>query len=242
MFIGVVLVGGLIFVTSFVNSAALGTEVALPVLAISGVLVLLIGLGILAMAFSLFKLSDSGEALGLPPGSVRAVIALALVLLFAILSVFLYGDLSKGGVTTVANLTGDQKDLMVKNIPSVELVNVLGPKDKDPNKGTYQVSYRARNPASEDFAKQVLTMIGTLLTAVASFYFGAKTATSAQAAAVDAMRGGSSSDSSSSDSSRSSDSSSSNAGNASSAGSSSSSDGGSSSEAASSSSSIGGVI
>jgi hypothetical protein len=148
-------------------------------------------LGVLAVILAGFKLTDPTQALGLPEGTVRSVIALALVLLFAILSVFLYSDLARGGVNTVANLTSDQKDLMVKNIPSVELVAVAGPKAEDPNKGTYEVTYRVRNAASEDFAKQLLVMIGTLVTAVAAFYFGAKTATSAQAAAADALKGAS---------------------------------------------------
>jgi hypothetical protein len=38
--------------------------------------------------------------------------------------------------------------------------------------------YTARDPASSDFAKQLLVMIGTLVTSVASFYFGSRTASS----------------------------------------------------------------
>ena len=43
----------------------------------------------------------------------------------------------------------------------------------------YDVSYRSANTASEDFAKQLLILLGTLMTAITSFYLGAGTVTSA---------------------------------------------------------------
>src|SRR5205085_5790756 len=47
----------------------------------------------------------------------------------------------------------------------------------------FTVLYRdTRDPASQDFAKQLLVLIGTLVTAVSSFYFGAKAVSEAQAA------------------------------------------------------------
>ena len=46
------------------------------------------------------------EALGLPEGSIRAVIALSLIVLFAILAVDLYANVSTGGrLNTVQNLS-----------------------------------------------------------------------------------------------------------------------------------------
>lgn len=190
----IVLVVLLIGLYIFVNfEHQVGPEFALPVLAIVGVLAMLVALGLLAMALSVFKLSDASQALGLPEGSVRAVIALALVLLFAILSIFLYSDLASGGQTTVGNLTVTQKDRMVNTLPPSQLLSVTTPApvaNGTPSPTGYTVSYRASNPASEDFAKQVLILIGTLVTAVASFYFGAKTATSAQSSIVDAITGG----------------------------------------------------
>jgi hypothetical protein len=43
----------------------------------------------------------------------------------------------------------------------------------------YEVSYRSANATADDFAKQMLVLLGTLMTAVTSFYLGAGTATSA---------------------------------------------------------------
>jgi IPT/TIG domain len=116
-------------------------ELQLPLLAIAGVSVLLVSLALVSVSFATFGLSDKTQALGLPEGSIRAVIALALIVLFAIVAFSLYGDLSKP-------------------LPA----------------GT------ERDRSAVDFAKQLLTLVGTLVTAVASFYFGAKTATSAEAA------------------------------------------------------------
>src|SRR5437660_4147553 len=112
--------------------------VVLPLLTIGGLLSLLIVLALMSVFFQTLGLSNKEQALALPEGSVRAVIALGLIVLFAILSIYLYASL------------------------------------------------RVEPKASEvgvDFAKQVLTIVGTLVTAVASFYFGANTVASAQKAA-----------------------------------------------------------
>ena len=55
-------------------------------------------------------------------------------------------------------------------------------KDKD-GPPLYTVTYRSANPTGDDFAKQLLVLLGTLMTAITSFYLGAGTATSAAAAA-----------------------------------------------------------
>lgn len=57
------------------------------------------------------------------------------------------------------------------------------------DKPAYTIYFRRDlSQASEDFAKQLFVMLGTLMTAASSFYFGAKTATSAQASALNAAK------------------------------------------------------
>ena len=70
---------------------------SLPLVAIGGVIVLVLLLTAVATMFSILNLTNSTQALGLPEGSIRAVIALSLIVLFAILSVFLYQNISTGG-------------------------------------------------------------------------------------------------------------------------------------------------
>lgn len=57
---------------------------------------MLVSLTLVALAFAALNLSDRSEALSLPTGSVRAVIALSLILIFAITSTFLYSQLAQG--------------------------------------------------------------------------------------------------------------------------------------------------
>jgi hypothetical protein len=159
----------------------LPAETGLPLLAISGVIALLVSIALVAGAFALFGLSDKTRALGLPEGSVRAVIALSLVVLFAVLTIYLYSDMSRSRQVTASNLTGDQKEEFHRNMPAGQYISAVSD-GKSGLEARWTVYYRTVSPASEDFAKQLLVMIGTLVTSVASFYFGAKTAiTSASA-------------------------------------------------------------
>jgi hypothetical protein len=69
--------------------------IRLPVLVITGVMALFATLALVAVTFSVAGLSDPKQALGLPEGSVRAAIALSLIVIFAITSIYLYSSLSK---------------------------------------------------------------------------------------------------------------------------------------------------
>ena len=68
--------------------------IKLPLLMILGVMALLATLALVAVAFSVADLSDETQALGLPEGSVRAVIALSLIVILAIFSIYLYSSLA----------------------------------------------------------------------------------------------------------------------------------------------------
>ena len=70
--------------------------VRLPLLVIVGVMALFATLALVAVTFSLAGLDDATQPLGLPEGSVRAAIALSLILIFAIISIYFY--------TSIANL------------------------------------------------------------------------------------------------------------------------------------------
>lgn len=161
---------------------------SLPLVAIGGVVVLVLLLTAVATMFSILSLTNNTQALGLPEGSIRAVIALSLIVLFAILSVFLYQNISKGTgpVAEIKQMTPADRSLFfqthtnARDIQSVE--STVKP-------GTYDVSYRSSNPASEDFAKQLLVLLGTLMTAVTSFYLGAGSVTSGVKAGSDAAGG-----------------------------------------------------
>ena len=113
--------------------------VRLPLLIIAAVIGLLAAIGFVVVAFSLFKLINPNQPLGLPEGSVRALLALLILVIFAAMTIFFFGSMR-------TKATG-----------------------ADP----------AAVSAASDLAKQVITMLGTLLTAIASFYFGSQSATTA---------------------------------------------------------------
>jgi len=135
----IILMAALIALSWWLSRTGNNLQVQLPVLAISGVVILLAMLALVSVFFAIFELDDKTQALALPEGSIRAVIALSLIVLFAILTVYLYGSLIGVG--------------------------------------------NAATPAT-DFAKQLLVLVGTLVTAVASFYFGSKAAPSVSPAAA----------------------------------------------------------
>lgn len=113
----------------------------------------------MSVTFSLADLSDKSQALGLPEGLVRAVIALSLIVLFAITSVFLHSSLAARGVQRTPSLTKQEAASFATKLRADELVGT----EPSPDDKTAVVVYRLGSQAAEDFAKQVFTLIGTLM-------------------------------------------------------------------------------
>jgi hypothetical protein len=108
-------------------------EIVLGLTVIAGVSALILILFIMAAGFTAMKMNDPQQALGLPEGSIRAMIALMLIIIWIIMSVF--------------------------------LLNI--------------VSTAAANSDTARMAQQLVTTIGTLVVAVAAFYFGSRSIESA---------------------------------------------------------------
>jgi hypothetical protein len=150
----------------------------LPVLAIAGAVLLLGVLSLISLSFSLFDLSDRTQALALPQGSVRAVVALLLIVLFAILAIFLYTSLAGGSVTVIPDLSAPARDALREKLGD-DVLAVTGPDGRS----LYTAYVRLMpSPAAQDLAKQLIVLVGTLVTSIASFYFGARATASALAA------------------------------------------------------------
>ena len=62
------------------------SDVAFPILLVAGVVALLTSMGVVAAVYQYFNLADRTKALGMPEGSIQALIALIVLLMFAILS------------------------------------------------------------------------------------------------------------------------------------------------------------
>jgi hypothetical protein len=122
---------GLILGTWFLlTHEKMAGQIAMPAFIIVGLVGMIAVTAIFIASAVALGIQDKTQALGLPEGSVRALIALSLIVVFAMTAVYL-----------LSNPSETQKDL----------------------------------------AKSLLATISTLVTSVAGFYFGARTAASAAA-------------------------------------------------------------
>lgn len=142
----------------------------LSALALGSIVVLLWALVIFSALMNIVGLSDKTQALGLPEGSIRAIIALALVGLFAVLA-----STVLNGHSVMLNPNASEADIVAIHKNNTTLSVVVIPNPPEPGKDpTFKVSTPA-GPA-DDFMKQMLTLVGTLMTAITAFYFGGRTA------------------------------------------------------------------
>ena len=157
------------------QSVGLGVpEILLPILVISGVISLLAVLSIVVAIFAALNLTDRAHSLALPEGSVRAVIALSLILIFMITAVFLYEQLDDVVIRSHKGISQEQ----LNALPMEQIVSI---KPSEAGEGLFDVEQRVeKSRASEDFAKQVLTTVSTLVVAIAGFYFGTRAVAAAR--------------------------------------------------------------
>jgi hypothetical protein len=151
------------------------SRISLPMLSIAGIVLLLLCLAAIAYVFNRAGLQDRTQALGLPQGSIQAVIALSLIVLFAILSVFLFTSIGEQ-VRPLTGLSAAERDRLIGQLAS----SFAGWQPEGGEKFTVFV----RDPGAEardDAAKQLIVLIGTLMTSAVSFYFGSRAASAAPA-------------------------------------------------------------
>lgn len=161
-------------------------SVVLTLLVIAGVIGLLGALAIVGLAFAAINLSDRSQALGLPQGTVRSVIALSLILIFVIAAMYLYASLTRNGLGKVYTSTGISKEMLDSwepaDVVSIRAIQVTtDTKVYDVERGVGQ------SEASEDFASQILTTASTLVVAIAGFYFGTRAVAAARGEAVPSL-------------------------------------------------------
>jgi len=181
------------------------TVVGLPILTILGICTLFGACALVAVIFAQFGLTDTSQALALPEGSIRATIALSLIVLFAIIAIMLHQSstrtvqyesdaVSAAEKQQIVNDNGQRvvAILPVKCKPASPLVPQSPKADgadttkQSTNPGTaggtntpaecFKVTLRvpADSSAAADLAKQLLILIGTLMTSVTSFYFATR--------------------------------------------------------------------
>jgi len=147
-------------------------EEVLALILITYVLLLLMAFALTAVVFHKTGLSDPEQALGLPRGSVRALIAFMLLLIFALLTVFLFERVESKGVLEGV-LVGDLQTVIESN----DVTDAAETRrDADGNPIEYKVRVVGEeNETRRDLAKQLTTALITLVVALTAFYFGART-------------------------------------------------------------------
>jgi TRAP-type C4-dicarboxylate transport system permease small subunit len=175
----------------------------LPLLAIFGIMILFGSLALTSTLFARLKLHNAKEALGLPSGSVRATIALSLIVLFAIIAIMLHQSVAEP--FEIKGLSEAEKNAVVRDLaqrvigvrphlcpaaaatpaptasaPATAASPAATPPataaSAAPCASTYDVLVLPpRGQEATDLAKQLLILIGTLMTSVTSYYFAART-------------------------------------------------------------------
>lgn len=143
-------------------------EVMLTLMTVGGLIALLAAVSLVAAIFAAVGLADSKQALGLPEGSVRAIIALGLIVVFVIGGAYFYSDLSTSGAVT------RYTDLLPEEVNAFASSSIVS-KVPSSAPGRFDIVVKTeKSPVSQDIAKQILTAIITLVTAVSAFYFGTR--------------------------------------------------------------------
>ncbi len=170
--VGAALVGGALyaFFMSFGNEARSGsigvsTLESLVILAASlaGLIILTRGLG----------LSQPSAALGLPKGSVRALLALSLVVVFVSVASWTMSGFFEPEIKRTELLSKEGADNALQSFQARGMVAW-----KEGIRGGQRIYYREAGPPEQvfDLAKQILTVVATVLVTVVGFYFGSSSA------------------------------------------------------------------
>lgn len=144
-------------------------EIILPLVVITGIVALLATLAITAATFGLFNISDSKQALGLPAGSIQAVIALSLILIFAVVALYASGGTKSQELTSTGLSRAE-----LRSIPPQQIIQVQRVKRKNQKKASYTVVRSVEDQNAREINIQLLSTVSTLVIAVAGFYFGSK--------------------------------------------------------------------
>ena|ERR1700734_2303202 len=77
------------------------TEMIMGIVVVTAISALMTLLYILAVGFKFMKLADPKQALGLPDGSIRAMIALILIMVFVMFGIYLFRSVGYGFTVTL---------------------------------------------------------------------------------------------------------------------------------------------
>jgi hypothetical protein len=136
-------------------------------LTLSLVLMLIVLLAI-AVILRLVNPDSPTTALGLPEGSISAVIALTLLILFSLSSVYVFATINSAENDSVTSTGLSIAD--VHSLPNDRVLQVT--KESGSKPATYSVQMTKPHTTSIEIGRTTLATISTLLVAIVGFYFG----------------------------------------------------------------------
>ncbi len=152
-------------------------EIEMGLMIVTAIAALMTLLFVVAAGFSRMNLTDSKQPLGLPEGSIRAMIALFLIMVFIIFGIYLFRVVGSGFYTPI------EKDLPAESLDAKKYQGQSIYIERTPaDKYTVYLQTKTSDDGAR-LAQQLLTTVGTLLVAVSGFYFGSTAVSSAVAAA-----------------------------------------------------------
>jgi hypothetical protein len=155
----------------------------LPIQALLGSAVFISLICLVVLVFARLGLYNRSAALGLPEGSVRALLALILLIIFIIFANVIFGQLSSKTMSQSVAFSGLTEEQVRALGGPVENQRPVAPVAGQPQR--WEGTYRVTTPPSEDAANlghQVVTGMLTLVAAISAFYFGSASVTTGAAA------------------------------------------------------------
>ena len=150
-----------------------------PPVIILAIVISVLTFTISSAVFSAIGKSKSNTPLGMPDGSIRALIALSLITLFFILATQIYARVSEGGIGKLERVSdASLKDISVKDIISKEKTDSVKNTDVATSGAVpffyfYKVTLKVTtNSDAADMAKNIIASFTALIATICGFYFG----------------------------------------------------------------------
>jgi hypothetical protein len=158
-----------------------------PTAGLESVVLLLAGVAVVTLLLYLgtaivraLDLGSPTEALGMPQGSIRALIAIMLILIFVVIGLVVFGKATAGEAHDSHGITQAQIDKLRLDGSAILSQDLAATQPNPSGEPVYDVkSVSGMTADAHDFGLQLLSTVITLVVAVSGFYFGAQTVSQA---------------------------------------------------------------
>lgn len=137
-------------------------------------------LALISVVFKWLGLANAAEAFGLPTGSVRALLAVSVMVLFTVFGLAAIVSDDKApkraserplGAAVIATAAADKE---IERYAAMSIAAIRESADSDVTRLQLYRLEQARPTETVDLMKQIVTALVTLVTSVISFYFGSR--------------------------------------------------------------------